>query len=343
MLKGHGANTHAYSDILADFSSNVSWVDYSDVLGPIISRNIEQLKTYPDVEYNQFREGLAQFHGLESENFMVTNGAVSGIYQCAQAFANARSHLFHPEFAEYESALEMFGHQISYSAFGSLDEVPRDSEFVMFGNPNNPTGELISKDRIRAILTETRDRTVVVDEAYMEFVSRSESMIDEVNEHSNLIVIKSFTKRYSIPGLRLGYLVAQKPMIEHLNRWTQPWSVNALAAMVGVEILRHSEKFRFNLGDYLAEKQRFYEALCLIPQLRVTESESNYFLIELQASTAKELQAYLVESHQLLIRDASNFRGLDEQFIRIAVRGRLDNDWLLVALNRFFEKGVNDE
>jgi threonine-phosphate decarboxylase len=81
MLKGHGANTHAYSDILADFSSNVSWVDYSNVLGAIISRNIEQLNTYPDVEYNQFREELAQFHGLEPENFLVTNGAVSGIYQ----------------------------------------------------------------------------------------------------------------------------------------------------------------------------------------------------------------------------------------------------------------------
>ena len=168
-------------------------------------------------------------------------------------------------------------------------------------------------------------------------------MIDEVNEHPNLIVIKSFTKRYSIPGLRLGYLVAQKPMIDHLNRWTQPWSVNALAAMVGVEILRRPERFGFEFDVYWAEKQRFYEALCSIPQLRVTESESNYFLIELQASTAKELQAYLVERYQLLIRDASNFRGLDARFVRIAVRGRRDNDLLLVALNRFFEKGVNNE
>jgi len=343
MLKGHGSETHQYSNIRADFSSNVSWVDYSAVILPIISKNILELQRYPDVEYAELVEALAQCYGLSSEHFLVTNGAVAGIYQTAQAFSGARSHLFFPEFAEYESALTMFQHDVTYSPFGKISklggvDVADEVKFVMLGNPNNPTGELVLRSEICQFLSERKTTTVVVDESYMEFVEKSESVIEEVARYPNLIVIKSFTKRYSIPGLRLGYIIAQPAMIDRLNRWTQPWSVNALASKVGVEMIRSPEGFPLDWAMHHRETERFYNALKTIPELEILPSASHYFLIKLQRSKAHALKDYLVSEHGLLIRDASNFRGLDDSFFRVATRSSEENNLLISALESYFFK-----
>jgi len=336
MLKGHGSDTHHYPNIRADFSSNVSWLDYSSVILPILEKNINELQRYPDVEYVELIDALAEFHGVSSDHLMVTNGAVAGIYQVAQTFAGSRSHLFFPEFAEYESALEMFGHLVAYSRFADFSSIEESVDFVMLGNPNNPTGELVEKSEICQFLSERPTTTVVVDESYMEFVPKSQSMISEIFRFPNLVVIKSFTKRYSIPGLRLGYVLAQPAMIDRINQWTQPWSVNALAAKVGVEIVRRPERFPIDWSSHFQEKERLYQALCEVSELWALPSSSHYFLIELRAGTAKSLKAYLADRHGLLIRDASNFRGLTERHIRVASRSREENDLLVAALKSYF-------
>ena len=345
MLKGHGSEIHQYTNIRADFSSNVSWLDYASVILPIFAKNITELERYPDVEYTELIDELARSYGLTADHLMVTNGAVAGIYQVAQAFSGSRSHLFFPEFAEYESALKMFNHRERYSRFADFSDVQDDCEFVMLGNPNNPTGELVKKSQICRFLSERENTTVVVDESYMEFVSESESMIHELDHFPNLVVVKSFTKRYSIPGLRLGYIVAQPAMIDRLNLWTQPWSVNALAAKVGVEMVRCPEKFPIDWTAHFLEKERFYQSLCGITELNVMSSACHYFLIELQSSTAEALKKYLVNEHELLIRDASNFRGLSERHFRVAARSSEENDWLIAALKSYFlkvERGLDN-
>ncbi len=343
MLKGHGSDTHQYSELRADFSSNISWIDYSSVILRIISQNIRELQRYPDVEYVEIIEALAQSYGLPSDHFLVTNGAVAGIYQTAQAFSGARSHLFFPEFAEYESALTLFQHEVTYSPIGQCSQLSGvdsggEVKFVMLGNPNNPTGELISRSEICQFLSERKTTTVVVDESYMEFVEKSESVIEEVERYPNLIVIKSLTKRYSIPGLRLGYVIAQPAMIDHLNQWTQPWSVNALASKVGVEMILFPEKFPLDWAMHRSETERFYNAFKMIPELEIFPSASHYFLMKLHKSTAQALKNHLVSEHGLLIRDASNFRGLDDSFFRVATRSPEENDLLLSALESYFLK-----
>ncbi len=337
MLRGHGADIHQYQDIIADFSSNVSYVDYSEILKKIISRNIVYLKNYPDVEYTKLRELLAKKHECQKGNLIITNGAVSAIYLTAQAFADAGSHLFYPEFAEYESACRMFNHKISFSEVAEFAKISGQAQFVMLGNPNNPVGTLFKQDKLRELIRLHPDTIFVIDESYMEFVGKSQSMIPSVKNLSNLIIIKSFTKRYTVPGLRLGYIIAGEELTTKLNAYSQPWSVNTLATKVGEEILTNPKKFNFDLGRLNREKERVYNELTKIPALEIRPSDSNYFLIRLKSANSRELKDYCAEKHHILIRNAGNFRGLNKNFIRISIRKKDDNDLLINAFRNFFK------
>jgi len=339
MLQGHGSDSHHYDNIQSDFSSNVSRVDYSDVILPILAEHIVELQRYPDVEYAGLVHVLADSLGVSSDHLLVTNGAVAGIYQVAQAFSGSESHLFFPEFAEYECALNMFSHEVTYSSWldaSDFFDIPANETFVMLGNPNNPMGTLMKKSQMCDFLDRRKDVTLVVDESYMEFVSGDESMISEIDRYPHLIVIKSFTKRYSIPGLRLGYLVAQPAMIQRINQWTQPWSVNALAAKVGEVIVAQPEKFPFDWELHRSEKNALYQALSEMSELEVIPSQSHYFLVKMRKFASRQLKEYLIQHHGLLIRDASNFRGLDARYFRVASRSRQENECLIVALKDYF-------
>jgi threonine-phosphate decarboxylase len=337
MLKGHGADIHQYQNIIADFSSNVSYVDYSDVLRGIINRNIVYLKNYPDVEYTNLRELLALKHDCRKENLIITNGAVSAIYQTAQAFADSETHLFFPEFAEYESACRMFNHKISFSRIGRFTEIAKQTRFVILANPNNPVGTLYDQKELRDLIKLYPDTIFIIDESYMEFVNKSQSMIHYIKDFTNLIIIKSFTKRYTVPGLRLGYIISNPAMIKKLNIFSQPWSVNILAAKVGEEILQNPENFDFDINLLNNEKKRVYDKLSKIPKLEIKHSESNYFLIKLKNRTSQELKDYFAGKHHILIRNAGNFRGLNENFIRISIREKQDNDLLINAFYAFYK------
>ena len=338
MIKGHGSDIHDYKDIIADFSSNVSYIDYSNILKDIICNDISSLKTYPDVEYISLRKLLAAKHDCNANNIIITNGAVAGIYQIAQTFANKNTSLFYPEFAEYESACNLFNHNITFLKNGDFSELQSDCDFTIIGNPNNPTGALIERKDLSNLFENNPSTVFAIDEAYMEFVSKSQSVISLIKQYSNIIIIKSFTKRYTIPGLRLGYIVANNDLIDRINKFSQPWSVNSLAAKVGQEILLNNNKFAFDIDILFKEKQRVYNQLNSIGELQIYNSHSNYYLIKLKNSSAKKLKAIFAEKHHILIRNASNFRGLNDSYIRISIRGKDDNDILINAFYDYFNK-----
>ncbi|WP_341527344.1 threonine-phosphate decarboxylase CobD [Nostoc sp. UHCC 0302] len=202
---------------------------------------------------------------------------------------------------------------------------------LLLNNPNNPTGKLFSRDSILPYLEQFA--LVVVDEAFMDFVTPNEeqSLISVVQEYANLVILRSLTKFYSLPGLRLGYAIAHPDRLSKWQLWRDPWPVNTLAAAAAIAVLQDTE-FQEQSWKWLPPaRNHLFHGLASIPGLQPQESAANFLLVESQQSTL-QLQQQLLKDHQILIRDCLSFKELGDRFFRIAVRSESDNQRLLTAL-----------
>jgi threonine-phosphate decarboxylase len=161
------------------------------------------------------------------------------------------------------------------------------------------------------------------------------SLIEMTGQFDNLIIMRSLTKTYAIPGLRLGYMVAENDWIEQLLRIKQPWSVNVMALAAGTYIFDHFDKVQLPVGQLLTDKQQFIEHLRQNEALEVGESDTHFFLAKTLIRNAAQLKTFLLEQHRILIRDAGNFRNLSRQHFRIATLSPQKNDLLVKALEEW--------
>ncbi|NJN32514.1 MAG: aminotransferase class I/II-fold pyridoxal phosphate-dependent enzyme, partial [Synechococcales cyanobacterium RM1_1_8] len=201
----------------------------------------------------------------------------------------------------------------------------------LINNPHNPTGALFD----RAILSPLLDESalVVVDEAFMDFLppDRQQSAIDWVLQFPNLVVVRSLTKFYSLPGLRLGYAIAHPDRLKRWQQWRDPWSVNALAAAVG-EVVVQDQEFQRQTWNWLATaKAQLTNDLTAIPGLTVYPGAANFLLVESDRAVT-DLQTALLQRHQILIRDCLSFPELGDRYFRVAVRLPEENARLVAAI-----------
>ncbi|MBD2693527.1 threonine-phosphate decarboxylase [Anabaena catenula] len=202
---------------------------------------------------------------------------------------------------------------------------------LLLNNPHNPTGKLFTRDSILPYLEEFA--LVVVDEAFMDFLPPDEeqSLIGLVQEYENLVILRSLTKFYSLPGLRLGYAIAHPHRLAKWQSWRDPWPVNTLAAAAAIAALQDTE-FQEHTWKWLPPaRNQLFQGLASIPGLQPLEGAANYLLVESQQSTS-QLQAQLLQQYQILIRDCLSFKELGDRFFRVAVRSESDNQRLLTAL-----------
>ncbi|MFZ0961922.1 MAG: aminotransferase class I/II-fold pyridoxal phosphate-dependent enzyme, partial [Terriglobia bacterium] len=202
--------------------------------------------------------------------------------------------------------------------------------------PNNPTGAVIPPETLSAIVNICHRGRIhfVVDESFIEFTSQP-SLARRASEHGHLIVLRSFTKFFAFPGLRLGYLVAHPSLVEEFSRQQEPWSVNTLAVIAAAESLVDST-FREKSLKLIARERRYLAAgLTAFGWLDPYPTEANFLLVRIQhpAIRATGLRRKL-EAMRILIRDCTDFRGLGEKYIRVAVRSRKENRFLLEALRQ---------
>jgi L-threonine-O-3-phosphate decarboxylase len=203
---------------------------------------------------------------------------------------------------------------------------------LLLNNPHNPTGKLFSRESILPLLEQFA--LVVVDEAFMDFVPPDEeqSLIGVVQEYANLVVLRSLTKFYSLPGLRLGYAIAHPDCLAKWQLWRDPWPVNTLAAAAAIAALQDTEFQQQTWAWLPPARNQLFQGLADIPGLQPLPSAVNFLLVESQKSTS-QLQQQLLKHHQILIRDCLSFKELGDRFFRVAVREESDNQRLLTALN----------
>jgi len=201
----------------------------------------------------------------------------------------------------------------------------------LLNNPHNPTGKLFSVEEILPYLEQFA--LVVVDEAFMDFLPPDEeqSLIPVIQEYPNLVVLRSLTKFYSLPGLRLGYAIAHPDRLSKWQLWRDPWPVNTLAAAAAIAALDDKE-FQSATWEWLPPaRNQLFQGLAKLPGLQPKESAANFLLVESQQSVS-QLQEQLLKKYQIYIRDCLSFKELGDRYFRVAVRSKSDNQRLLTAL-----------
>jgi len=331
MFQGHGDDGYLHEQPLAaDFSTNVWEGGSPSGLKEHLFTQWDKVHRYPEVLAESLTKKIASHYNFNTGNIMVTNGSTESIYLIAQAFKNRRSAVVIPAFAEYEDACKLHDHEISFVHWEELKAgIVPSADLLFICNPNNPTGEVFI--HLEQLIRDHESILFVVDEAFIEFTLSVNSIIGLIGKYSNLIVLRSMTKAYAVPGLRLGYIAAPPGLINLFRRMKLPWSVNVMALEAGHFIFDQFENFRLPIQQMLKDKADFIHGLDEAP-LVIHSSHTHFFLAETTVGTASQLKLFLLKEFNLLIRDASNFRGLTDKFIRIATLSPAKNKLLINAL-----------
>ena len=342
MISGHGDDRFRYlQPVKTDFSSNVWFGGTPSKLICHLQQNLHLIGKYPEPDAADLCQKVAASHDVNPEQILAFNGSVEAFYTIALAFREAVSAILIPAFAEYEDACRMHNHQISFfTSAESLNDAEKKTDLCWIGNPNNPDGHIFQFAEIKEFLKKNLEPILVIDEAYAGFIPGFQSVIELTKKFENLIVVRSLTKCCAIPGLRLGYAVTSAKLAERLRKFQQPWSVNALAQEAGKFLI---EDLKAHMPDAVVLQQLSKKLQLSIGQLegfRVIASETPYFLVEMQSGTAAELKEFLIQEHGILIRDASNFNGLNERYFRVCTRNEKDNLLLLEGLKNY-SKTIN--
>lgn len=344
MIEGHGDDSYKYNHpITANFSSNVySKVDLS-LLKACLSEQLDKIGSYPEPEPYTLESRIASLSKLPAESVCVTNGATEAIYLIAQTFRGTNTAILQPTFSEYADACRLHGHRVT-SIYQLPEErdgyrLPEEIRMLWICNPNNPTGTVIDKRSMHELIKHNPQVCFVLDQSYEYFTLRPLFSPKEAAEYSNVLLLHSMTKRYAVPGLRLGYITGPVGLLARLRTNRMPWSVNQLAIEAGLHLLEHDVPNPLDMPGYLRETARLRAALEALGGLEVWATETHFMLVCLRLGKASSLKNYLAENWGILIRDASNFDGLDERFFRIATQTPEENDRLVAAIAKWFEEG----
>lgn len=326
MIEGHGDDLYRYEGIQMNFSSNIyAHADLSELQAHLRSR-MDVIRTYPEPSARSLERLVARQCGVSPQEVLVTSGAVDAIYLIAQTYRHLGTcQVLHPTFSEYADACRTFGYcEQDGGALGWLC------------NPNNPTGREMPTGDVLALAGQ--HQLLVVDQSYEDYTLEPLLRPADVVKRDDIILLHSMTKRYAVPGLRLGYIIASAHLIRQLRSQYRPWTINALSLEAGKWLVENSFQVIPNLSDYLAETQRLRMALNGIEGIQAEDTATNFFLCTIHSSTAGELKQYLACEHGILIRDASNFVGLTPHHFRIATQSPSENDALVVAILQYLHR-----
>lgn len=354
----HGGNTEEIarkyklnpSEII-DFSANINPLGINENVKKTMIDAIDKVVKYPDITYFDLKHSIGEFERINTSNITLGNGAAEVIFNIVRALKPKRALLPAPTFSEYEEAILSIDGEIEYYTLKESNNFNLDNEFidniknnldiVFICNPNNPTGVLTTGEFIRKVLNKAliTNTTVVIDESFLEFVKENEEYSSSklLSYYENLIIVKSLTKFFAIPGARIGYgLCANRETMDKLNKITVPWSINVIAAEGITKGLNEKEYIKKSIEYVEDEKEYLYSALKQIKCLYVFEPSVNFIMFKLLINL--DLKSELIK-RKILVRSCDNYIGLNNNFYRVAVRTREENNKLISELNHIlFDK-----
>lgn len=346
-MNKHGGYFGDSKKQIIDFSVNINPLGVPDTLKEKLKKSIDNLERYPEIDGDSAKATLSKKLTVCKENIILGNGATELIYLFAKSFKPKKVLIVEPTFTEYQRAFSLNGSEIYRFKCSESDDFEINiklllkeidkirPEVVVICNPNNPTGVFTQYETMRFVLDKlkTISGTLFIDESFIDFTEKH-SLISMIEDYP-IFILRSMTKIYSIPGLRLGYGLANTTIIERLNKNKEPWTINSLA-LDSVEVLLEDTKYiEATQKWYSSEKKYLREGLKQIKSLKVYESEGNFFLCKLKKSNSYELRDYLLK-RGIYIRICEDFYDLGDNFIRVAIRNRKENITLIKELNNYF-------
>ena len=302
--------------------------------------------TYPDPECRELKKSLSRYLGIDSDWIILGNGAIEIIYWFAHTTTSVRGRVVipTPTFCEYEVASQKVGAEVTLVPLNNFDldtdkiiEKARGADAVFLCNPNNPTGLLATKQIIKIIENIDSSTKILLDECFIELADNPEAntMIDQISEFDNLVILRSLTKSFGLAGLRVGYSVCNPTLAKKLSSNKIPWNVNSLAQVAGVAALR--ERRCLSKARALIKKERrfLHDNIEKLESFHPIRSDSNFFLVHLQGRNSTQFRDRLLKNSGVLVRDCNTFTGMGAQYIRIAIKKHSENILLLKALEAF--------
>lgn len=333
------------ADTLLDFSANINPLGMPESLKQAMIENLACAERYPDVEYQQLHQALAAHHGVPASWILAGNGETESIFTLVHGLKPRRAMVVAPGFAEYRRALETIDCQIETYALREedgwqlteriLSSLTTELDCLFLCTPNNPTGLLPERALLDAIAARCRTLGIalILDEAFIDFIADEPGFIADLKHNPHVWVLRSLTKFYAIPGLRLGYVLnGDERAVARLRKHQMPWSINAFAALAGGRVLNDHDYQQATLCWLAREGQRLYQALDEIDGLTVYPGRANYLFLRCERADI-ELQ-YALLQQRVLIRSCANYPGLDGRYFRVAVRSEAENQRLLAALRQ---------
>jgi threonine-phosphate decarboxylase len=352
----HGGNIFSVAltlgvppDEITDFSASINPLGISANVHDSLICAMGSLVHYPDSSHSDLKQALAKYHKLSPANFAIANGSTELIYFLPAMLPGKKALIISPSFSEYVRALEQNLWEVQHFILSpdsnfAIDTARLERELaggidvLYLCNPGNPNGTLYPQRLIKKIynLCTASGTFLVLDEAFMDFCEETSAKRFVVRSE-NVIVLRSMTKFFGIPGLRLGYSISNVPLAESLKSMGGPWSVNTLAQVGGVAALQDVEHNRRTIEFIVQERRKLQKSLEQFPRFKVYPSSANFLLLEIkEGMSARELKERLMH-HGILIRDCSSFMGLSGGFFRIAVRSSEENQRLLECFRKILK------
>lgn len=349
-MSEHGGNiydaarrTGIPEETILDFSASINPMGLPKGAAQAIRRGIQRLYHYPEPNACRLAARIAGSIQTCRESVICGNGSTELIYLIPRVLQPARALILQPSFREYERACRVSGaerivgyglrtedhFELSGDAF--IDAISEMSQtgrpaVVFLCNPNNPTGRLVAKETVLRIAEAAASVGcyLIVDEAFIDYC-QEESVAGAVADNPFLVVIRSLTKFYALAGLRIGYAVVHPDLAARIRACKEPWTVNSLAQAAAMEAL-DDRPYQQRSRDFMKDEKVFLENGLAGLHIDYLPSRANYYLLRLEK--AQTLRRAL-EERGILVRDCSNFAGLDDRYLRIAVRSRRENRVLL--------------
>jgi threonine-phosphate decarboxylase len=356
----HGGVAPADRPRLLDFSASINPLGPPASVLRALRQELPSIAHYPDPECRELTNRLAALHGVAPEQIVVGNGSNELIYAIARAFRPKRVAIAEPTYTEYLRASLSVGAAVDHwlaegrqFKFKPFDA--KGADLVWLANPNNPTGgRWAGTSHMARWMSSYPCTNFVVDEAFLPLLTESfvcnrglpPSMIWKLKQVQNLVVLRSLTKVYGLAGLRLGYTVSTPDLAGQLRAQLSPWSVNALAQRAGLAALDDQEYWRKTRQWFMADitsanglAVRSFESGLrkASPLLRPLPSQTSFVLVHLKTVRSDWLKVQMAH-RGIAIRDASNFVGLDQSYIRVARHFPADNARLFAALHEILSK-----
>lgn len=352
----HGGNVHAWArergnevTAVLDYSANINPLGLAASVREAIVQSLDQVIHYPDVEATMLKTAISSYYQVDADRITAGNGAVELIYLLVHILRPKRVLIPAPAFSEYERAAVAAGAAIEYAYLSPADNFAIDIDrlcsqlqgidMVFVGNPNNPTGTLLTVSQMERLLAAAgkAGAVVVVDESFMDFIIGDQEYTCRplLKHYDNLIIIHSLTKFYAIPGLRLGFSLTTPELANKLHAAKDPWNVNLLAQAAGVAALADTEYQHKSREAVRQAKDSLYAGLKELPEIKPFVPAVNYILIDIGASghDAAQIRSLLAQQN-ILIRDCSNYPGLSRSYVRVAVKLEEQNKILLERLEQ---------